>query len=251
MRAWALAGGLLAAGVFWQSGRPAAEWRVIDLGHPLAASDPSWTGEPVFSRTAVGTVEKDGYTGGRFSSDEHFGTHVDAPSHFGGSWTVDRIPADRLVRPGVAIDVRSGAAANDDYQLTRADVERFEARHGRIEPGTVVLVMTGWDARWPDRARYMNERGGVKHFPGLSVEAAAYLAVEREVAAIGIDTPSVDHGPSQSFEVHRLTMTKNVYHIENAARLTALPATGFTVVLAPVALAGGSGGPARVLALVR
>jgi len=223
---------------------PAIAQRVVDLGHPLSAADPSWTGDPVFQRKAV---DGGGYVGGTFSSDEHFGTHLDAPAHFGGTWTVDRIPVERLVRPGVCIQV---ANASEDYQLSVADVKAFEARHGAVPDGSIVMVATGWDKRWPDRKAYMNERNDVKHFPGIHPDAAAYLARDRKVAGIAIDTPSVDYGPSAKFETHNLTMRLNVFHIENAARLTSLPSTGFTVVVAPINIAGGSGGPARVFALV-
>ena len=190
----------------------------------------------------------DGYVGGSFSSDEHFGTHLDAPAHFGGSWTVDQIPVDRLVRPGVCISV---TGKPEDYQVTTADLKAFEATHGAIPEGSIVVIATGWDSRWPDPRRYMNERNGVKHFPGLSTEAAAYLAKERKVVGIGIDTPSIDYGPSGKFETHNLTMKLNLFHIENAANLGSLPATGFTLVVAPIKLAGGSGGPTRVLALIK
>ena len=219
--------------------------RVVDLGHALAVTDPSWTGEHVFQRKAE---KGDGYVGGTFSSDEHFGTHLDAPAHFGGAWTVDRIPVDRLVRPGICINI---TGRTEDYQLTVADVKAFEAKNGAVAEGAIVMIATGWDSRWPDQKKYMNERAGVKHFPGIHPDAAAYLAKDRKVAGIGIDTPSVDYGPSAKFETHHLTMPLNVFHIENAANLTSLPATGFTLVVAPIKLAGGSGGPTRVLALLR
>lgn len=223
----------------------AAAQRVVDLGHPLASTDPSWTGGRVFERKGV---DGGGYVGGTFSSDEHFGTHLDAPAHFGGTWTVDRIPADRLVRPGVCIHV---TGKPEDYQVSVADLKAFEAKNGAIPEGSIVMIATGWDARWPDQKKYMNERNGVKHFPGIHPDAAAYLARDRKAAGIGIDTPSVDHGPSSKFETHNLTMRLNVFHIENAANLTALPASGFTVVVAPINLVGGSGGPTRVFALLR
>ena len=224
---------------------PALAQRVVDLGHSLAVTDPSWTGERVFQRKAE---QGDGYVGGTFSSDEHFGTHLDAPAHFGGAWTVDRIPVDRLVRPGICINIIGRA---EDYQLSVADVKAFEAKNGAIPEGAIVMIATGWDARWPDQKKYMNDRGGVKHFPGIHPDAAAYLAKDRKVAGIGIDTPSVDYGPSAKFETHHLTMPLNVFHIENAANLTSLPASGFTIVVAPIKLAGGSGGPTRVFALLR
>jgi len=221
--------------------------RVLDLGHPLSESDPTWSGQKVFSRS--GTAGE-GFAMGKFSSDEHFGTHLDAPVHAGGTWTTDKIPIERLVRPAVCLNLEAEAAKDEDYRLTVQDILRFEARAGRIPEGAVVLVATGWDRRWPDQARYMNERDGVKHFPGISVEAAALLARERKVAGIGIDTPSVDYGPSVKFETHHTTMPENVYHIENATNLTRLPSTGFTVVVAPINLVGGSGGPTRLIAII-
>jgi kynurenine formamidase len=228
-----------------------AKPRVVDLGHPLSADDPSWDGKPAYQRTPIGTIEKDGYTGGKFTVEEHFGTHVDAPAHFSASgWTVDRIPPDRLYRPGVRIDVSSQASANADYQLTIADIKAFETRHGAIPEGAIALVATGWDRFWPDRARYMNEKNGVKHFPGLTADAATYLSRDRKVVAIGIDTPSIDYGPSTTFDAHHASSALNVYHIENGAGLTKLPASGFLVLVAPVNIVGGSGGPTRIFAFV-
>ena len=225
--------------------------RLVDLGHPIAATDPSWEGAPAFDRVPSATFEKDGYAAGRITIEEHFGTHVDAPAHFAkGGWTVDQIPTDRLYRPGVCIDVSANAAKDADYRLTKADIVAFEARHGQVPAGSVVLIATGWDRFWPDRARYMGEKNGVKHFPGLSVEADEYLARDRKVAGIGIDTPSIDYGPSTAFEAHHVSLPLNVYHIENAAHLTTLPPTGFMVMVAPIKIAGGSGGPTRLFAFL-
>ena len=226
--------------------------RVIDLGHSIQATDPSWDGAPAYQRSVVATIGKDGYAGGKITIEEHFGTHVDAPAHFSpGGWTVDRIPVDRLYRAGVRIDVSKQAAANPDYRLTTADVQAFEKNSGRILEGAVVLIATGWDRYWPDRTRYMNDKNGVKHFPGLSAEATTLLARDRRVAGIGIDTPSIDYGPSTGFEAHHVSMPLNVYHIENMTHLLELPAAGFQVIVAPINIAGGSGGPARVFAFVR
>ena len=226
--------------------------RVIDLGHSIQATDPSWDGAPAYQRSVVATIDKDGYAGGKITIEEHFGTHVDAPAHFSpGGWTVDRIPVDRLYRAGVRIDVSKQAATNPDYRLTTADVQAFEKNSGRILEGAVVLIATGWDRYWPDRTRYMNDKNGVKHFPGLSAEATTLLARDRRVAGIGIDTPSIDYGPSTGFEAHHVSMPLNVYHIENMTHLLDLPATGFQVVVAPINIGGGSGGPARVFAFVR
>jgi kynurenine formamidase len=223
--------------------------RVVDLGHPLRETDPSWTGEKVFTHTTTGKPGSGDFYSGRFASDEHFGTHLDAPAHLGGTLTVDRIPVDRLVRPGLCINVAAKAQANDDYQLTLEDVRAFEQANGPIPEGAIVLVATGWDRHWNQPARYRNARDGVMHFPGLSREAAAYLANERRVSGIGIDSPSVDYGPSTDFAVHRTTHARNVFHIENAAGLTALPPRGFTLIVAPLNIADASGSPTRLFAL--
>jgi kynurenine formamidase len=200
----------------------------------------------------VATYEKDGYAAGRITVDEHFGTHLDAPAHFAkGGWTVDRIPVDRFYRAGVCIDVSTPASSNADYRVTIDDIKRFEATEGVIPSGAVALIATGWDKFWNDPGRYMNERSGVKHFPGLSPEAVAYLAKDRHVVGIGIDTPSIDYGPSTAFEAHKVSMPLNVYHVENAAGLTSLPRKGFMVIVAPIAIRDGSGGPTRLFAILR
>jgi kynurenine formamidase len=238
----------LTAGLAAQTGNA----RIVDLGHPLAATDPSWESTPAFQRSTVATFDKDGYAAGRICVEEHFGTHLDAPAHFSKTgWTVDQIPVDRLYRPGVCINVAAQAARDGDYRVTLADVKAFEARSGAIPEGSIALIATGWDRFWPDRGRYMNEKDGTKHFPGLSVEAVSYLAKDRRVAGIGIDTPSIDYGPSTAFEAHKVSMPLNVFHIENAAHLTDLPPTGFTVIVAPIDIVGGSGGPTRVYAVMR
>jgi kynurenine formamidase len=226
--------------------------RIVDLGHPISITDPSWEAKPPYERTVVATIEKNGYNAGRITVDEHFGTHVDAPAHFApGKWTVDQIPVDRLRRPGIRIDVSKQAAANADYRVTAADIKAFEAANGPIPADSIVLIATGWDRFWGEAARYMNDKGGVKHFPGLAADATTYLARDRRVAAIGIDTPSIDYGPSTTFDAHHASMALNVYHIENAAHLTTLPASGFEVIVAPINIAGGTGGPTRVFALVK
>ena len=226
--------------------------RIVDLGHPITASDPSWDGKPAFERSVVATLEKDGYAAGKIAVEEHFGTHLDAPAHFAkGGWTVDQIPPARLYRPGICINVTAQVAKDPDYRVNLADIKAFEARAGAVPEGAVALVATGWDRYWSDRSHYMNQKGSTKHFPGLSVEAVRYLAQDRRVAGIGIDTPSIDYGPSTDFEAHKVSMPLNVYHIENATRLTTLPPSGFTVLVAPINIAGGSGGPTRIFALLR
>jgi kynurenine formamidase len=61
---------------------------------------------------------------------------------------------------------------------------------------------------------------------------------------------SVDCGASEEFEVHRLALGAGLYHLENLSDLSELPETGAFLVVAPIKLEGGSGGPVRVFALL-
>ena len=180
---------------------------------------------------------------------------MDAPVHFAeGRQAVDEVPLERLVAPAVVIDVTRQAAADADYRLTVDDVRAWEARHGRIPEGAVVLLRTGWAARWPDAKRYFGDDtpgdASRLHFPSYGAEAARVLVEERRAGALGVDTASIDHGPSKDFAVHQIAAAANVPGLENLADLGGLPEDGAWVVALPMKIGGGSGGPVRVVALV-
>jgi kynurenine formamidase len=160
---------------------------------------------------------------------------------------------ERLVAPAIVIDASARAAADPDYRLTAEDVLAFEKRHGRIPAGAMVFLRTGWGRRWPDRKAYLGDDtpGDVSrlHFPAYGKDAARLL-VERKVAALGVDTASMDHGPSQDFVVHQVVSAANIPGLENVAHLEELPETGAFVLALPMKIAGGSGGPLRLVALV-
>jgi kynurenine formamidase len=226
--------------------------RVVDLSYAISDKLPAWPGDTrTFEAQVKGTIDKDGYFSRSFWMLEHFGTHMDAPAHFARDGaTVDQIPAERLFGPAVVIDIQKQAAAETDYRLRPDDIAHWEARHGRIPAGAIVLARTGWAARWPDEQRYRNQdEKGVMHFPGFSV-AAAKLLIGRKVSGLGIDTFSVDPGPAQDFPVHHVSLDAGLYHLENLADLSALPESGAFLVVAPIKLEGGSGGPARVFAVL-
>lgn len=226
--------------------------RIVDLTHPLAAKYPAWPGDAKpFEATVNATFEKDGYFTRRVSFLEHFGTHLDAPAHFvPGQSTVEQIPPQKLIGAAVVLDLRAEGARNADHLLSVNKVHAWEKAYGRIPAGAIVLLRTGWARRWPNQQRYRNaDAAGVMHFPGFSVEAVKLL-LERKVSGLGIDALSVDFGASKDFAVHRLSHGAGLYHLENLADLSALPESGATLVVAPIKLEGGSGGPARVLALL-
>lgn len=195
------------------------------------------------------------YAANAVCAPEHGGTHLDAPIHFAeGRRTVDQIPLTQLVAPVAVIDVSAAAARDPDYRLTAADVVAWEAEYGQIAGGTIVLLRTGWGARWPDRKAYFgDDRPGATddlHFPSFGEEAARLLVGERRVAAIGVDTASIDHGPSRDFRVHRIAAAAEVPGLENVAHLERVPARGAWLIALPMHIAGGSGGPVRIIAAV-
>jgi kynurenine formamidase len=232
--------------------------RIVDLSHPFDARTLYWPTAPSgfklerlhYGPTPAGFF----YSAYSFCAPEHGGTHLDAPVHFGeGRWTADQIPVDRLVRPAVVIDVASAAAGDPDHRLTVEELTAWEARHGRVPEDAIVLLRTDWSARWPDRKRYLGDDtpgdASRLHFPSYGPEAARRL-VERKVAALGVDTASIDHGPSKDFLVHQVAAAANVLGLENLTSLEAVPATGAWVIALPMKIGGGSGGPLRAIALV-
>jgi kynurenine formamidase len=232
----------------------------VDLTHDFSDSTIYWPTAKPFQLEVVSAEMTPGgfyYAANDFSTSEHGGTHLDAPIHFAeGRQTADRIPLDRLVGQAVVIDVVARAEADRDYRLDAAALEAWEQANGRLPDAAIVLVRTGWSSRWPDKSRYLGTTktgpAGVAelHFPGIDSSAARWLAVERRVKAVGIDTPSIDYGQSQSYDTHRILMGRNIPAFENVASLERLPARGAFVVALPMKIKGGSGAPLRIVALV-
>ena len=235
---------------------PAAAW--VDLTHAFDASTIYWPTEKgfLFEKGNNGPTAKGYYyAANRFASAEHGGTHLDAPIHFHDDrHTVDAVEIDRLCGEAVVIDMRKACEADPDYEISPGDLFAWEERTGRRLIDVIVLLRTGWSARWPDRLRYLGteKRGpeGVAelHFPGLSPEAATWLVEHRRPKAVGIDTASIDHGPSTHFGAHVALCRGNVPIFENVADLARLPETGAFVAALPMKIAGGSGGPLRIVA---
>ena len=249
---YALALGLLLFAQRHPDASPSVGFRgVVDLTHTTGGDVPSyWQKSHVRN---VASLENDRTPAPEISLAERFGTHIDAPAQFArGSWTVDQIPAERLVAPLVVIDITKKTQSNSDYQLSVEDISRWEEAHGQIPQGSVVMADTGWEARWnmPDPYRNTDAKG-VMHFPGYSLDAAKFLVEARGVLGLGIDTLSIDYGPSKKFDVSHYTLSHGLYHLENVSSLDRTPPAGAMVVVAPMKVQGGLGGTVRVMALAR
>jgi kynurenine formamidase len=234
--------------------------KMADLTHPFDEKTIYWPTAEGFKLTvdSKGVTEKGYYySANSFSAAEHGGTHIDAPIHFAAKHeTLDSVPLERLVGPAVLIDVSEKCESNPDYQIGVEDLHAWEERHGRQLVDVIVLLRTGFYRKWPDAEAYLGtaEKGpqavSKLHFPGLAPEAAKWLVEHRAIRAVGIDTASIDYGQSQLFGSHVTLFAANVPAFENVANLGGLPEVGFSVIALPMKIAGGSGGPLRIVAVV-
>ncbi|WP_339755248.1 cyclase family protein [Algoriphagus aquimarinus] len=189
---------------------------------------------------------------------EHGGTHLDAPIHFYEKGeTVDELPLSKLTGEAVVIDVSALALENRDYLIDSVAVLNWEAEHGKIPEQAMVLFRTGYGKFYPDREAYFGTaKMGAEaipelHFPGIQPETAAWLAKSRNVKAVGLDTPSLDYGQSKDFAAHQALMENQIPGFENVANLDLLPSKGIYVIALPMKIKGGSGGPLRIIAMIK
>ena len=235
--------------------------RWIDLSHGFSSETVYWPTADTFKLEEVfkGFTEKGFYySANNFSAAEHGGTHIDAPVHFAeGKNSVDQIPLSDLIAPAVVVDVSDKTMKNRDYQIDLDDFRDWEAQHGKITDGVIVLLNTGYAEFWSDIEKYMGtaNRGAEAvselHFPGLDPQAARWLVEERNIKAIGLDTPSIDYGQSTHFVSHQILFGENIPVFENVSNIDKLPATGSFVIALPMKIKDGSGGPLRIVAFVQ
>jgi kynurenine formamidase len=224
--------------------------QVIDLTHTLTTDFPTYGGEPQLELETLFTLANGGYNMYRWLLVEHTGTHMDAPFHFSDQTSADEIPISDLVGPLAIVDIRAKAEANADAQLTPDDLRAWEEEHGRLPDGGIVAMYSGWDAHVrTDRFRNADDQG-VMHFPGWHIEAIDFLLAERNIKGILVDTLSLDYGPSADFAVHYRWLPSNRWGMEGVANLGELPLVGATLIAASPKIAGATGGPSRVIALV-
>ncbi len=234
--------------------------RLVDLTHAYNADTVFWPTAPGFELESDFKGVTEGgfyYEANTFRTAEHGGTHLDAPIHFAaGRHHTDEIPLQRLIGPAVVVDVSEQAAADRNYQVSVQDFKAWEASYGTLPDGIILLLRTGFAQHWPDLESYLGTavRGAegvpLLQFPGLHPDAAQWLVDERSINAIGIDTASIDHGPSSAFSSHRILFERNIPAFENVALPADLPQTDFQVIALPMKISGGSGGPLRIVAVL-
>lgn len=232
---------------------------VIDLTHAFNEDTLYWPNSPSgFEMKRLAHGKTPGgyfYSSNSFCAPEHGGTHLDAPIHFSERGrTLEQVPVQQLMAPAAIIDIIPKVIRHPDYRLTADDVREWEAKHGEIRPGTIVLLRTGWARYYGNRKVYFGDDtpGATDnlHFPSYGEEAARLLVEERSVGALGVDTASIDYGQSKDFVVHQIAAARNVPGLENLGNLEGLPEVGAWIIALPMKIDRGSGGPVRVVAIV-
>ncbi|WP_242093808.1 cyclase family protein [Aestuariivivens sediminicola] len=234
--------------------------KIVDLSYDFSDETIYWVTAKEFHLDTVAYGDTEAgffYAANNFSTAEHGGTHIDAPIHFAkDGQTVDQIPLQHLVGKAIKIDVSEKALNNPDYLVSIADILDWEKKEQQQIPvGGIVLLETGYSKYYPDKLKYLGTemRGpeAIKdlHFPGLDPDAAAWLVENRDIHAIGIDTPSIDYGQSTDFKSHVVLLGHNIPAFENLTQLDKLPSNNFMIFALPIKIKGGSGGPLRIIAL--
>jgi kynurenine formamidase len=232
--------------------------KIIDLTYTFDPATIYWPTEHPFVHQFEHygmTPEGYFYSSAKFAAPEHGGTHMDAPIHFSkGAITADQVPFTSMVGPAAVIDFSQRAINNPDAMLSVDDIKKWESEHGSIPDGAIVVARSGWGRYWPDKKRYLgtDKFGDVAHlrFPGFSADAVKYLLDSRKIAAIAIDTASMDPGISKDFPVHRLWLGANKVGFENVAHADQLPEIGATIFCIPMKIGKGTGAPTRIFALL-
>jgi kynurenine formamidase len=239
--------------------------RVVDLTQPLSPQTPllplpsQWNNTPAFKIWELSHYDARGpaWYWNAFETGEHTGTHFDAPAHWVSGKdlpanTVDRIPPRKFVGPACVLDVAAEARKDPDFLLTSNRVKKWEKKYGRISPGAWVLLRTDWSKR-TDPEDYINLKEDGPHTPGWAKECSRFLAEERDVLGVGVETVGTDAGRAATFDPpfsnHYLMHGSGRFGLASLSNLDQLPPVGAVVIAAPLKIVNGSGSPVRVIAI--
>ena len=242
-----------AAGVGAMKATPAlaeGHGSVVDMTHRFSEDFPTWGGASGMSREKLFDFADAGFNLYNMTTNEHAGTHIDAPLHFSADgMSVDEIPVENLVCPLCVVDIAARAEEDADTMVTPDDLQAWIAANGEIPDGACVAMHSGWGGKTATDGFRNADADGVGHYPGFHIEATQML-LETGAASIAVDTLSLDHGASQDFATHYAWLPAGRYGIECLAGLDQMPATGATLVVGASKIAGSTGGQARIFAMV-
>lgn len=239
--------------------------KVIDLTTPLGPETPVIDLPPMFAPSPGLTLTEisrydshgPGWYWNIMTLGEHTGTHFDAPIHWVTGKDLpdnatDTIPPRKFVGPACVIDVSADVERSPDFLLTVERVEAWEREHGRIPAGAWVLLRSGWSKR-TSREDFLNAGPNGAHSPGFAKECSEFLAKERDVLGVGVETVGTDAGQAGTFDPpfpnHTTMHGAGKFGITSLVNLEQLPPTGAIVIAAPLKIVNGSGSPLRVIAI--
>lgn len=224
--------------------------KVEDMTHTLHEDFPTYFGASQFSREQLFNFEEHSFNLFQYTVNEHTGTHIDAPLHFSADGaSVDEIPVSSLIAPLCVIDIAERAAEDADTTVTPDDLQAWININGDIPDGACVAMHSGWASK-VNTGEFRNFDGEAQHYPGFHVEATQMLLENTKAASIAVDTLSLDHGISADFATHYAWLPTGRFGIECLANLDKVPAAGATLVIGAPKHQGGTGGPARIFAMI-
>ena len=240
--------------------------KVVDLPQslgpdtPVIDLPPIFAASPPFSTETISNYDEQGpaWYWNTIHLGEHTGTHFDAPGHWItgkdlASNTTDTIPVNQFVGPACVVDVSKEVDEYEDFILTREHVLAWEGEHGKIESGSWLLLRTDWSTRL-GRDEFLNAREDGPHSPGFHPDCVRFLAHERDVLGVGVETVGTDAGQAAAFDpafpAHNIMHGSGRLGLASLNNLDQLPPKGAVIIAAPLKIVNGSGSPVRVLALV-
>jgi len=262
MRPLILALALFLASTATASAKQPALWKVydnslrgakyIDLTHTIKPDIPVWSGfgpatfAPAFSKIDghTFTYAKDGFEATRYIlQTDQFGTQLDPPAHWAPEYAaIDELPPTFAVRPLVVISIVPQVKKNFNYQMTVADIHKWEKRYGRIPAGSVVMIRSDWSKRWPDPAL-----ATLTEFPGVKLAALKFLHHKRHILFHGHEPLDTDSTPT--LEGEDWLMHHGYAQAEGVDNLSQVKPKGCLIEIGYPKFGGGLGGYARFIAI--
>lgn len=240
--------------------------KIVDLTQPLDEDTPVIDLPEIFAQSPPLTVTEISHYNdagpawywNTLNLGEHTGTHFDAPIHWvtgkdTPNGTTDKLDPRMFVGPACVIDVRSEVEKDPDFLLSVEGVKAWEAEHGQIPAGAWVLLHTGWASRGQDKAAFLNADENGPHTPGFHQTTSEFLAKERDVVGVGVETIGTDAGQAGGFDPpfpnHSIMHGAGKLGLASLTNLDQLPPTGAMLIAAPLKIVDGSGSPLRVIAI--
>lgn len=226
--------------------------KYVDLTHTITPAIPVWAG---FGPATFGptvdpkngtpyTWAKDGFEATRYVlATDQLGTQLDPPAHWNPDYpAIDELPPTFAVRPLVVISIVDQVAKQPGYHLSVADIQAWEATHGRIPEGAVVFIRSGWSKDWPNP-----DLATRRPFPGITLAALQFLHLQRHILFHGHE--ALDADTTATLEGEAWLLRNGYTQAEGVANLDQVPEAGALVEIGFPKFQGGTGGYARFIAI--